>query len=150
MKESDNIKKCEHWEEKYQFISWYDTYAPNLSDKPIQICKGTKECKNCSCNGDVTKCDFYPEKRKENNIMNTAEMWIKAQEDGMCYETIEQGPDAFTLYYQKDKGLFDDDGVRCGPEIWNYFDDLMNEQWRLRTMTKSEAEAKFNIKIVGE
>lgn len=150
MKESDNIKKCEHWEEKYQFISWYDTYAPNLSDKPIQICKGTKECKNCSCNGDVTKCDFYPEKRKENNIMNTAEMWIKAQEDGMCYETIEQGPDAFTLYYQKDKGLFDNDGVRCGPETWNYLDDLMNEQWKLRTMTKSEAEARFNIKIVGE
>lgn len=89
-------------------------------------------------------------KRKENNIMNTAEMWIKGQEDGMCYETIEQGPDAFTLYYQKDKGLFDDDGVRCGPETWNYLDDLMNEQWRLRTMTKSEAEAKFNIKIVGE
>lgn len=82
--------------------------------------------------------------------MNTAEMWIKAQEDGMCYETIEQGPDAFTLYYQKDKGLFDDDGARCGPDIWNYFDDLMNEQWQLRTMTKSEAEAKFNIKIIGD
>ena len=40
--------------------------------------------------------------------------------------------------------------MRCGPDMWNYFDDLMNEQWQLRTMTKSEAEAKFNIKIVGD
>ena len=79
--------------------------------------------------------------------MNTAEMWLKAKEDGMCYESIE-GP--YALYYQKDKGLFDSDGCRCGPETWNYFDDVMNEQWRLRTMTKSEAETKFNIKIVGD
>ena len=82
--------------------------------------------------------------------MNTAEMWTKAQEDGMCYETTEQGPDNIILYYQRDRGLFDEDNVRCGPEMWNYFNDLMNEQWRLRTMTKSEAEAKFNIKIVDD
>lgn len=82
--------------------------------------------------------------------MKTAEMWIKAQKDGMCYVTVEQGPDAVALCYQKDKGLFDDDGIRCGPDMWDYFDDLMNEQWRLRAMTKSEAEAKFNIKIVGD
>ena len=115
---------------------------------PIQICNGTKEREGCSCNGDKSKCNFYPEKRKENRGMNTAEMWAKAQEDKMCYETISQEPNL--LYYQKDKGLFDEEGMRCGPELWNYFDDLMNEQWRLRTMTKSEAEAKFNIKIVGE
>lgn len=113
-------------------------------------CWGTKECEECICDGDITKCNFYPEKRKEGKHVNTAEMWIKAQEDGMCYETVEQGPDAVTLYYQKDKGLFDNYNMRCGPDMWNYFDDLMNEQWRLRTMTKSEAEAKFNIKIVGD
>lgn len=115
---------------------------------PIQICNGTKEREGCSCNGDESKCNFYPEKRKENRGMNTTEMWTKAQEDKMCYETISQEPNL--LYYQKDKGLFDEEGMRCGPELWNYFDDLMNEQWRLRTMTKSEAEAKFNIKIVGD
>lgn len=66
----------------------------------------------------------------------------------MCYETVEQGPDAVILYYQKDKGLFYDDNMRCDPNMWNYFDDLMNEQWRLRTMTKSEAEEMFHIKII--
>lgn len=82
--------------------------------------------------------------------MNTAEMWLKAQEDGMCYETVDRGPDTVILYYQKDKGLFDEDDIRCELEVWNYFDSLMNEQWKLRTMTKAEAEAKFNIKIVGD
>ena len=113
-------------------------------------CWGTRECEECSCNGDESKCNFYPEKRKEKKTMNTAEMWTKAQENGMCYETTEQGPDNIILYYQRDRGLFDEDNMRCGPEMWNYFNDLMNEQWRLRTMTKSEAEAKFNIKIVGD
>lgn len=136
--------KCKCWEltDKRMYGDGYNYTVP------IQICNGTKEREGCSCNGDESKCNFYPEKRKENRGMNTTEMWTKAQEDKMCYETISQEPNL--LYYQKDKGLFDEEGMRCGPELWNYFDDLMNEQWRLRTMTKSEAEAKFNIKIVGE
>ena len=142
------MEKCNCWEEKYKIVGWYDFQTPVLSDKPVQYCNGIKEREECSCNGDESKCNFYPEKRKEKKMMNTAEMWLKAQEDGMCYETVEQGPDTVILYYQKDKGLFDEDGMRCGPDMWNYFDDLMNEQWRLRTMTKSEAEAKFNIKII--
>lgn len=125
------MDKCECWG---NLLTW-------------QYCDGAS--KICSCGGNKSKCDFYPEKRKEGK-MNTAEMWLKAQKDGMCYEAVEQGPDTVILYYQKDKGLFDEDGMRCGPEIWNYFDDLMNDQWKLRTMTKSEAEAKFNIKIVGD
>lgn len=136
--------KCKCWEltDKRMYGDGYNYTVP------IQICNGTKEREGCSCNGDESKCNFYPEKRKENRGMNTTEMWTKAQEDKMCYETISQEPNL--LYYQKDKGLFDEEGMRCGPELWNYFDDLMNEQWRLRTMTKSEAEAKFNIKIVGD
>ena len=51
---------------------------------------------------------------------------------------------------KKNKGLFDEDNMRCAPDVWNYFDDLMNEQWQLRAMTKSEAEAKFNIKIIDD
>lgn len=140
------MEKCSYWQEFTKYVTGSDYCYSQY----VQICNGTKEREECSCYGDPAKCDFYPEKRKEGEHMKTAEMWIKAQEDGMCYETIEQGPDVVTLYYQKDKGLFDDDGVRCGPDMWNYFDDLMNEQWQLRTMTKSEAEAKFNIKIVGD
>lgn len=141
------MENCKCWEEKEVIMGYYHDYPMK---KVKQICNGTREREECSCDGDESKCNFYPEKRKESKSMNTAEMWVKAKEDGMCYETVEQGPDTVTLYYQKDKGLFDDDSMRCGPDMWNYFDDLMNEQWRLRTMSKSEAEARFNIKIVGD
>ncbi|MBQ2184275.1 MAG: hypothetical protein II399_06525 [Lachnospiraceae bacterium] len=30
------------------------------------VCWGTKECEPCTCGGYTTKCNFYPEKRKEN------------------------------------------------------------------------------------
>lgn len=32
--------------------------------KTVGICNGTKERDECSCGGDRTKCDFYPEVRK--------------------------------------------------------------------------------------
>lgn len=28
-------------------------------------CVGTKECDDCSCNGDIERCDFYPKKRQK-------------------------------------------------------------------------------------
>lgn len=42
---------------------------------PADRCWGTRECDPCSCGGDETKCDFYPEKRKaaskkEKNILS--------------------------------------------------------------------------------
>ena len=66
---------------------WTEEKRPDLQDVPARIkekvnktheltpcssyrqfngvgkCLGTKELDECSCNGDTTKCDFYPEKR---------------------------------------------------------------------------------------
>lgn len=83
--------------------------------------------------------------RKENNIMNTAEMWIKAQEDGKTYYCCD-------VKYQKDIGLVEIVTEEPWPlDAWTSLDKLMKEEWeQYQTMTKSEAEAKFNIKIVGE
>lgn len=33
----------------------------------IPYCLATKNCENCSCNGDKSKCDFYENLREENN-----------------------------------------------------------------------------------
>ena len=104
----------------------------------------------CNCEGNVKKCDFYPEEKKTDETMNTAEMQIKAQEDGMCYEAINYNDRQGIVLYQKDKGFFDENEFGIDIRTWAYLDDLMNEQWQLRTMTKSEAESKFNIKIVGD
>lgn len=48
------------------------------------VCFGTKEQDVCSCNGDRTKCDFYPdvkEKATEQNRVVTAEEY----RDALCY-----------------------------------------------------------------
>lgn len=82
--------------------------------------------------------------------MKTAEMWIKAQEDGYCYEMIMPQSSSNEVFYHKDKGLFDGDNYQITMDNFEKFDEFMNEHWQLRTMTKSEAEARFNIKIVGD
>ena len=113
-------------------------------------CWGTREREECTCGGDTTKCNFYPEKRKEKKTMNTAEMWLNAQEDGMCYEAIMSQSINEELFYQKNHGLFDGYGCEFIFDNTGSFDELMDIEWKLRTMTKSEAEARFNIKIVGD
>ena len=55
---------CYHIQLKKQYI--YDVYSVNCmgwKDEKIGVCSGTKECEECLCGGDRTKCDFYPEVR---------------------------------------------------------------------------------------
>ena len=110
-----------------------------------QICNGTREREECSCDGDESKCNFYPDKRKGSKSINTAEMWIKAQEDGKTYYCCD-------VKYQKDIGLVEIATEKPWPlNAWTNLNNLMNEKWGVyQTMTKSEAETKFNIKIVGD
>lgn len=141
------MDKCKCWEETKRIVGWY---RDEPIHKTVQICNGTKEREECSCEGNKSKCNFYPENRKESKSMNTAEMWIKAKEDEMCYEMIMPQSSSDEVFYQKDKGLFDGYNFQIIMDNFESFDEFMNEQWQLRTMTKSEAEAKFNIKIVGD
>lgn len=119
-------------------------------------CLGTKEVETCGCGGDESKCNFYPEKRKAaEKKMNTAEMWLKAQEDGKIYECINGD-----IAYSKALGLVDKDNFN---EVWqlsNWDDDktkaldnlLGGCEWRempIKIMTKHEAEVEFGIRIVG-
>ena len=56
------MKKCNcHIEEALKVM--YDPIEGFISKKTIGRCLGTKEYDICSCNGDESKCDFYPEKR---------------------------------------------------------------------------------------
>ena len=60
-----------------------------------ECCWGTKEREHCTCGGDPTKCNFYPEKKKERKqYLNTARMWLQAQKDGKTYKSD-------CLYYNK-------------------------------------------------
>lgn len=140
------MEKCSCWEEKYQIIGWYDAQTPMLSKKLIQRCNGTKEHEECSCNGNVNKCNFYTEKRNGNQTMNTAEMVIKANKDGKTYK-------AYDMLYNNQLGFHDIKGKKWDADAFKYVNDIFNLEWKLKPdneMTKSEAEKRFNIKIVGD
>ena len=109
------------------------------------VCLGTKEIDRCDCGGDESKCDFYPEKRKTaEKSMNTAEMWLKAQEDGKTYIVKQQ-----TLCYSKQRGLFH--ATNCHSNFNNFtLDKFLSLEWtemQEEIMTKAEAEKKFGIRI---
>ena len=114
-------------------------------------CLGTKEIDRCNCGGDESKCDFYPEKRKKaEKKMNTAEMWLKAQEDGKTYIVKQK-----TLAYSKERGLFyvtDLTSYNYLKDFKNWkFDQLLSLEWTEMSetiMTKAEAEKKFGIRIM--
>ena len=83
--------------------------------------------------------------------MNTAEMWIKAQNDGNIYECIDGD-----IAYSKDKGLIDKyDFTPWVLSAWDWegkkaLDSLMNCKWEEmeNVMTIEEAEERFGIKII--
>ena len=119
-------------------------------------CLGTKEVETCSCGGDKSKCDFYPKKRKAaEKMLNTAEMWLKAQEDGKIYECINGD-----IAYSKAIGLVDKDDFNKVWKLSNWdcdrakaLDSLLGDcEWRempIKIMTKHEAAVEFGIRIVG-
>ena len=112
------------------------------------VCLGTKEVDRCNCGGDESKCDFYPEKRKvAEKKLNTAEMWLKAQEDGKTYYSKEA--DAL---YSKEFGLVEEEDISQKVSMGDFptFEHLMQSEWEeVKVMSKAEVEKKFGIRIVG-
>ena len=56
-------KKCECYIEDRQLVDYTPLMKPLY--KTVPVCFGTKELDRCSCGGDKTKCDFYPEVREK-------------------------------------------------------------------------------------
>ena len=111
------------------------------------VCLDTKESKRCNCFGIKSNCDFYPEKRKAaEKKMNTAEMWLKAQEDGKTYICN-------SVLYNKKTGFISATKLKPWPiSAFDNIENLMEAQWSLHQeeiMTKAEAEKKYGIRIVG-
>ena len=141
------MKRCDYYNARVETIenkygSFIDAYG---------VCLGTKEQNRCNCYGDESKCDFYPEKRKAaEKKMNTAEMWLKAQEDGKTYISEPQ-----TLCYSKYRGLFHVTDLTSYNNLCIFnnttVDEFLSLRWQemqQEIMTKLEAETKFGIRIV--
>lgn len=126
---------------------WHPIRTPYYSTCSGQ-CFSTKRMNYCKCNGNLEECDFFPEKRKENKTMNTAEMYLQAKEDGKFYKICSTRGDP--IFYQKDRGLIDEDECLVSIQKWDCFDDLIEETWELcnNIMTRAEAERALGVKII--
>lgn len=61
------MKKCDsyHLQPKTRYTYHPLTGRPIAHDIEVGVCWGTRECDECNCGGDRTKCDFYPEVREK-------------------------------------------------------------------------------------
>lgn len=62
------MKKCDCYSEGIKAEPRYSQYTGDYVgsvDVKYEYCAGTKELDECSCGGDRTKCDFYPDIRDE-------------------------------------------------------------------------------------
>lgn len=58
------MDKCKYYYVQRYIKGWKDGNNPIL-DREVGVCYGTKEKEECTCGGDRTKCNFYPEIKKE-------------------------------------------------------------------------------------
>lgn len=96
------MKKCDsyHLQPKLRYTYHPITERPIAHDIEVGVCWGTRECDECSCGGDRTKCDFYPEVRERakkedesfaklkeiDNIKNELKYYLDTnEENGVVY-----------------------------------------------------------------
>lgn len=58
------MDKCDCYSKKTRILGWLG--PDEFLKKEIFVCTGTKEWDECTCGGDSSKCDFYPEVREGN------------------------------------------------------------------------------------
>ena len=82
--------KCYHTQNKLRYTYDPITGSPIPHDIEIGVCWGTKECDECRCGGDESKCDFYPEVRakadKTQEMANVTRLWCEIDNTcGSCH-----------------------------------------------------------------
>ena len=85
------MKKCDcyHIESKHKYTYHPITREPIKHNTTVGVCWGTKEIDECNCDGDRTKCDFYPEVREKAKV--------EMGEDNLIVSYDCCPPDAATL-----------------------------------------------------
>ena len=88
-------------------------------------CYGTKECEQCSCGGDKSKCDFYPEYRNENK--NTMKYDIKIGDyvetaDGIMGYVSRVSESDFHWIVTNRNNI--SDAAEINSESWGYFNEI--------------------------
>ena len=86
------MKKCDcyHLQPKTRYTYHPLTGSPIPHDIEVGVCWGTRECDECDCAGDRTKCDFYPEVRKKTRYNVAVEDAIKHFKYGISHDLFQE------------------------------------------------------------
>ena len=90
------MKKCDCYCTEEQIIGWHTLVDPKTTI--VHKCNGTREREECSCGGDRTKCDFYPEVREKalpkfGEWISVKDRLPKDMQQCLIYATIYFTPD---------------------------------------------------------
>ena len=69
---------------------WETNWFGKNTWKEIGVCWGTKEKDRCSCGGDESKCDFYPEKRQKAEKEKTTMDYISKNIEDMTLPELKK------------------------------------------------------------
>lgn len=81
---------CYHIESKRRYTYHPITKDPIRHDITVGVCWGTKEINECSCDGDRSKCDFYPEVREKAKKNATIKDAISHFKYGISHDIFEE------------------------------------------------------------
>lgn len=139
------MNKCDYYDEQTKIIGWLG--PDEIIRKTVYVCNGTREQDVCSCGGDRTKCDFYPEVRqKENKPMKAKivvegkefpieildpelEKLIKPQKKKTGYERVEDGEYYYCQYVNSDNETMrsEERGIKFDDALYNAADYYSSE-----------------------
>lgn len=139
------MNKCDYYNEQTKIIGWLG--PDEFIRKTVCVCNGTREQDVCSCGGDRTKCDFYPEVRqKENKPMKAKivvegkefpieildpelEKLIKPQKRKTGYERVEDGEYYYCQYVNSDNETMrsEERGIMFDDDFYNAADYYSSE-----------------------
>lgn len=123
------MKKCDCYREGKRFE--YNPIIMESVTTSYGYCNGTKERDECSCDGDRTKCDFYPEVREE------------AKKALMYYGTfVDSDGVEDSLILGIDISKKDGNTIVVGRDVCGSY-EIINRLWG------DEAEAIYN-KLIGK
>ena len=95
------MKKCDCYDVAEEIVGWYTPNSPKIVLR--SRCFGTREREECTCGGDHSKCDFYPEIREEALKETQTLIWYDG--DGFAigslnpYENIIINTDSLKLHH---------------------------------------------------
>lgn len=127
---------------------YYDSFQ--IDNEPKPICNYRGRNTYCECDGCESNCEITLQRTEDASreyrrpALTTAQMWLDAQHNNQLYRSE-------CMCYSAAKGFYSMmDGESWPANAFNLVDEIFDiSDWEVvKTMTRTEAEAKLNCVIV--